>query len=136
MYICPAGDELTFRFTIELKGGKVQRIYRTRACATCPFRARCTNNKRGRTIERWEHQEIVDEVIKRARQEPEKMEERMKLAEHPFGTITRAFNMGYFLLKGLRKVNGEMGFAVLAYDVRRALNILGTKALVALVRKI
>lgn len=135
VYICPAGDELTFRFTIELKGGKTQRIYRTRACATCPFRARCTNNKRGRTIERWEHQEIVDEVIKRARQEPEKLEERMKLAEHPFGTIKRAFNMGYFLLKGLRKVNGEMGFAVLAYDLRRALSILGTKALVALIRK-
>jgi hypothetical protein len=68
------------------------------------------------------------------RLEPEKLEARVKLAEHPFGTMKRAFNQGYFLLKGLRKVKGEMGFTVLAYDIRRALNILGTMALTALIR--
>jgi transposase len=135
VYICPAGKELAFRFTITTRVGKKrQKIYRTTACPSCPFRARCTSNKRGRTIERWEHQEIIDQVIKRARFEPEKMGERMKLAEHPFGTIKRAFNQGYFLLKGLTKVNGEMGFTVLAYDMRRALNIFGTNALVALIK--
>jgi transposase len=127
-YICPAENELTFRHTTQRKG-KAVRIYRTDACATCPFRARCTNNKEGRTIERWEHQDIIDEVVRRARREPEKLEARGELAEHPFGTIKRAFNQGYFLLKGLRKVKGEMGFTVLAYDMRRALNILGTRGL-------
>lgn len=48
--------------------------------------------------------------------------------------MKRAFNQGYFLLKGLKKVRGEMGFTALAYDIRRALNILGTRALLALVR--
>ena len=68
------------------------------------------------------------------RAKPEKLEARAKFAEHPFGTIKRAFNQGYFLLKGLRKAKGETGFTALAYDIRRALNIFSTRALLALVR--
>lgn len=56
---------------------------------------------------------------------------RKELCEHPFGTMKRAFNQGYFLLKGLRKVRGEMGFTMLAYNMRRVINILGVKALLA-----
>jgi Transposase DDE domain len=134
VYTCPAGNELTFRYATAAHGEKVVRIYRTDACRACPFRDRCTSNKKGRTIERWEHQEIIDELVRRARLEPEKLEARAKLAEHPFGTIKRGFNQGYFLLRGLRKVKGEMGFTALAYDVRRALNILGTNASIALIK--
>ena len=80
---------------------------------------------------RWvEYQEVIDELIERTRRAPEKLEERAKLAEHPFGTMKRAFNQGYFLLKGLTKVNGEMGFTALAYDMRRPLNVVGTRRLV------
>ena len=61
----------------------------------------------------------------------EKLNRRKELAEHPFGTMKRAFNQGYLLLKGLRKVNGEVGFTMLAYNMRRAINILGTKTLIA-----
>jgi len=32
-------------------------------------------------------------------------------------------------LKGLRKVGGEMGFTMLAYNIRRVINILGVKKL-------
>jgi hypothetical protein len=32
------------------------------------------------------------------------------LVEHPFGTMKQAFNQGYVLLKGLRKVKREVGF--------------------------
>ena len=61
----------------------------------------------------------------------ERLNRRKELAEHPFGTMKRAFNQGYLLLKGLREVNGEVGFTMLAYNVRRAINILGTKTLIA-----
>ena len=56
------------------------------------------------------------------------------LAEHPFGTMKRAFNQGYLLLKGLRKVKGEVGFTMLAYNMRRAINIVGVGTLIALVK--
>jgi len=128
VYVCPAGKEMSFFRFYEARG-EVRRVYQTDACRTCPFMARCTNDKTGRRITRSADQDIIDGLVKRTRLEPEKLEERVKLAEHPFGTIKRAFNQGYFLLKGLRKVNGEMGFTVLAYDMRRALNILGTRGL-------
>ncbi len=54
--------------------------------------------------------------------------------EHPFGTMKRAFNQGYLLLKGLRKVKGEVGFTMLAYNIRRAINILGVGMLTTLLR--
>lgn len=56
------------------------------------------------------------------------------MAEHPFGTVKRAFNQGYVLLKGLRKVRGEVGFTMIAYNMRRAINILGVGALIGLIK--
>jgi len=44
------------------------------------------------------------------------------------------FNQGYLLLRGLRKVKGEVGFTMLAYNMRRAINILGVGMLIALVK--
>jgi hypothetical protein len=61
----------------------------------------------------------------------DKLDRRKEIVEHPFGTMKRAFNQGYLLLKGIRKVNGEVGFTMLAYNMRRAINILGTKKLIS-----
>ena len=63
------------------------------------------------------------------------IEKRKELAEHPFGTIKTVLNQGYLLLKGLRKVNGEVGFTMLAYNLRRVINVLGTKNLVVAINK-
>jgi transposase len=95
--------------------------------------SKCTKNKIGRTIWRWEHEEILEEMRARLRS-PEGLRKlllRKELCEHPFGTMKRAFNQGYLLLKGLKKVNGGVGFTMLAYNMRRAINILGTSALIA-----
>lgn len=48
--------------------------------------------------------------------------------------MKRAFNQSYVLLKGLRKVNGEVGFTMLAYNIRRVTNILGTKKSIGALR--
>jgi hypothetical protein len=53
------------------------------------------------------------------------MKLRKQLVEHPFGTIKRAWNQGYFLTKGLESVNAEMSLTVLAYNIKRAIQILG-----------
>ena len=85
---------------------------------------------------RWEYLDAVDRL--RARLESsdgiEKVSLRRMLVEHPFGTMKRAFNQGYLLLKGFRKVKGEVGFTLLAYNMRRAINILGVGTLIALVK--
>jgi transposase len=85
---------------------------------------------------RSEFQDVVDGL--RARLETpdgkEKLGLRRQIAEHPFGTMKRAFNQGYLLLKGLRKVKGEVGFTMLAYNLRRAINVLGTGPLIASIK--
>ena len=133
VYICPANQVMEFwKGRWKNRGG---RLYRTEACATCPLRGRCTRNKLGRIIYRSEYQDVIDRLRARLKGEGlDKLNKRKEIVEHPFGTMKRAFNQGYLLLKGLRKVNGEIGFTMLAYNVRRAINILGTKRLVDSVR--
>jgi len=134
VYVCPGGKELGFwkrSSKCEAVGG---RLYRTVSCFSCCFRERCTRNTRGRVIYRSEYEGSVERL--RARLESfegkEKLGLRRMLVEHPFGTMKRAFNQGYLLLKGLRKVKGEVGFTMLAYNMRRAMNILGVGMLMAL----
>ena len=130
VYVCPAKNELNFHYASKIRGYKM-RYYSTDACNNgCPFRSMCTKRREGRQIRRWEDEYLLEEMRKRVKYEQPAMSDlRRNLSEHPAGTIKRALNQGYLLLRGLRKVNGEFGFTVLAYDIRRALNILGTGGL-------
>lgn len=136
VYVCPVGNELGF-WKGSFKGKpECGRHYRTVSCACCASRSMCTRNRRGRIMVRWGYQDAVDRI--RARLESsggkEKLRLRRMLAEHPFGTMKRAFNQGYLLLKVLRKVKGEVGFTMLAYNMRRAINILGVGTLIGLIK--
>ena len=81
-------------------------------------------------------QDVVDRLRARLMSPSgkEKLSLRREIVEHPFGTIKRGFNQGYLLMKGLRKVKGEIGFTMLAYNMRRAINILGISLLIASIR--
>lgn len=56
----------------------------------------------------------------------------MYLPEHPFGTIKRAMEATYFLLRGLRKVTGEFVLICLGYNIERTKNFLGFEKLMEL----
>ena len=127
-FVCPAGNTLVFSY-LDHAHQKNIRVYRTDTCFSCEFfMTKCTLNKHGRTLWRWEHAEVLDAMRARLLLEPEKLAMRKGVVEHPFGTMKRAFNQGYLLLRGLRKVSGEVGFTMLAYNMRRVLNILGPGA--------
>jgi transposase len=113
-YICPANQEMGF-WKRSLKKNR-GRLYRTGACSTCPFRSRCTRNRLGRIIFRSEYQEVIGRLRARLKTDDglEKLNKRKEIVEHPFGAMERAFNQGYLLLKGLKKVDGEVGFTTLA----------------------
>jgi hypothetical protein len=82
-------------------------------------------------MERWEHGDIEDEHWKRMKEKGvQKMILRKRTVEHPFGTIKRWMNQGYLLLKGLKKVRGEFGFSVIAYNMKRAIRIKGVRSLI------
>jgi len=60
---------------------------------------------------------------------PEILDRRRETVEHPFGSIKQWMNQGAFLMKGLENARAEFSLTALAYNLRRALNILGTERL-------
>jgi hypothetical protein len=127
---CPAGEQLTFRFaTVEL--GRHSRYYATAACKACALKQACTRSKAGRRITRWVDEHWREEMAQRVRSRPEVMKRRKTLVEHPLGTIKRWGDAGYFFMRGLKKVRAEFSLTVLAYNLRRGLNIVGMPGLMA-----
>ena len=59
---------------------------------------------------------------------PELMRARKGIIEHCFGTIKRSMGFDYFLLRGFKKVDVEMRLTAMAYNLKRAINILGVGA--------
>jgi transposase len=57
------------------------------------------------------------------------VKERKSIVEHPYGTIKRAMEAGYCLCKGKGTVSGEFALTFLAYNMKRVINIVGTKNL-------
>ncbi len=128
-YRCPAHATLTYRFTAD-EAGRLTRYYATPACGSCPIRKQCTRSAtEGRRITRWEHEGLLDTMADRVRANPQIMKQRKQIVEHPFGTIKRSMNQGYFLMRGLPKVRTEMSLTVLAYNLKRVVNILGVDEL-------
>ncbi len=69
-------------------------------------------------------------MAQRLKSSPEKMRLRGQLVEHPFGTMKRGMNQGYFLMRGIKKVAAEMSLTVLSYNIKRVLNILGVEEMI------
>lgn len=135
VYVCPAGNELFFWRHSNDKGLK-GKLYHSLCCGSCSLRGKCTRNKRGRDVYRGQYADAIDRLRARlvTAEGREKCRLRRLLVEHPFGSIKRAFNQGYLLLKGLRKVRGEVGFTMLVYNMRRAFTIVGVSALISLIK--
>jgi transposase len=131
-YRCPAGEALTYRYE-SFEQGRLIRYYTTSKCRDCPLKAKCTTNARGRRITRWVDEKFLEEMARRVRARPELMRRRQQLSEPPFGTIKRAMGHGYFLMKGLNQVGAEMSLTVLSYNIKRVINIIGVKKLIAAV---
>jgi len=132
VYSCPAGKKLTYRQST-VENGLVLRRYWTKACQSCAIKQRCTTGKE-RRIARWEHEHVLEAVQKRLDEHPEKMRQRRETVEHPFGTIKARMGATHFLMKTLPRVASEMALHVLAYNLTRVMNIMGSQPLLAAMR--
>src|SRR5262247_2137618 len=129
VYRCPAGERLPYRYTNK-EAGKVLRRYWTAACQKCSLKSQCTTGPE-RRITRWEHEHLLEAAQQRLDANPEAMRQRRETVEHPFGTMKARMGATHFLTKTLPKVAAEMALSVLAYNLTRVMNILGTKPLMA-----
>jgi transposase len=132
VYVCPAGQRLSYYFTTEDKGLVLSR-YRTVACQSCAIKRQCTTSKE-RLISRWEHEHVLEAVQRRLDERPEKMRQRRETVEHPFGTMKARMGATHFLMKTLPKVAAEMALHVLAYNMTRVMNIIGIRPLIEALR--
>jgi transposase len=105
-------------------------------CKDCPHKLKCVGesnlkNSKGRCISRSEYQEYIDDNIERVKLNKALYRQRQQVIEHPFGTIKRQWGYDYTLLKGMEKVTAEFAIIFTAYNLRRAISILGAKVLIS-----
>jgi len=129
-YLCPSGQLLYASRIKEDKGVKYQVYKNNRACRSCHLKDQCTKAERGRTISRNLAQPLLDEIDQRTRENKELYMQRQMIVEHPFGTIKRIWGFNYFLTRGLESVKAENKLHLLAYNMRRVINILGVEEIV------
>src|SRR5229473_2062093 len=110
VYVCPAGERLTYHYTNK-ENGLVLRRYWTNACQSCALKAQCTKGPQ-RRITRWEHEHVVEAVQTRLDKNPDAMRTRRETVEHPFGTLKMRMGATHFLMKTLPKVATEMALHV------------------------
>lgn len=125
-YTCPAGQTLA----------RKQQHRRDRAvtyggdaavCGVCALKPQCTLAPR-RFITRHFDDDVLQRMHQRAT--PDAMRIRRCTVEHPFGTLKyRIFGHPRFLMRGLRGAQAEFSIAVMAYNLKRMINILGHEAL-------
>lgn len=127
-YTCPGGQRLD-PYTRSQKNGHVTiRYANMRACRDCALKPQCASGTR-RSIDRWENEAVLERMAERLNARPDIIDRRRETVEHPFGTIKQWMNQGAFLMRGLANVNAEFSLTALAYNLRRAINILGIPAL-------
>ncbi len=128
-YECPGGERLMWRFETEERGQKIHK-YWSSACPHCPIKSQCTTSQ-NRRVGRWEHEAVIDALEQRLEQQPERMRVRRETVEHPYGTIKSWMGSTHFQMKTLPRVSTEMSLHVLAYNMKRLINLFGVEGLIA-----
>lgn len=77
---------------------------------------------------------IKKKVLLTIREDKHKLKQRMCSVEHPFGTIKWYDGAHYLLCRGKKIAEAEMGLSFLAYNLKRAINMVGTRKLIEAMR--
>jgi hypothetical protein len=128
-YHCPGGAKLTRRGKeVYRRGAKIVNYQNAKACRACPLRAKCTPSK-GRIVSRWEGEDEAQRMQERMEANPAIIKRRKAIVEHPFGTMLFWRNGRCLLTKGLENARGEFNLHALAYNLTRAINVVGLQSL-------
>ena len=133
VYFCPAGQRLEPRYKSKVRDNVIIDYANRAACSDCPLRPHCTKGK-FRKVHRFENEAVLDRMAARLQARPEVLDQRRESVEHPFGSIKQWMNQGAFLMRRLENVRGEFSLTALAYNIRRAITIVGIDALIEAVK--
>jgi transposase len=131
VYVCPAGQRLTYRRTNE------ERHYREyqldgRTCCACRHYRQCTRGRNGRKVVRYFNEDLRDRLRREFEQPAAKAiyARRKQKVELPFGHIKRNLGAGNFLLRGLSGVRAEMSLLSCCFNMARLIGLLGVRGLI------
>jgi transposase len=123
-YTCPAGQRLRRKCVLKQKK-LVTYAGTSTVCGVCALRQQCTLSAI-RFISRHLYEDALQACAERVIARPEMMKLRRQTVEHPFATIKhQILGNARLLVRGLRPAAGEISLAVLAYNLKRAVNIKG-----------
>jgi hypothetical protein len=123
-YTCPAGERLRRKGVLRHK--KMVTYAGTPAvCGVCASKQQCTGAAQ-RFVSRHWYEDDLQACAERVAARPEMMKLRRQSVEHPFATIKhQILGNARLLVRGLRAASGELSLAVLAYNLKRAVNMKG-----------
>ena len=125
-YLCPAGKTVR-RKQLHRKDRAV--LYQAQAsdCGSCSLKSRCTQAPQ-RMLSRHMDEDALNRMHQRTT--PALMRLRRSTVEHPFATLKyRIFGHPRLLLRGVRGAQIEISLAVMAYNLKRMVNVLGPNRL-------
>ena len=128
-YRCPAGDTLIWRYR-NVEHGLTLNRYWSSNCGTCALKAQCTPGKE-RRITRWEHEEVIEAMQARLDRMPNAMRIRRRTVEHVFGTLKDWMGRSHFKMRRIENVGTEISLHILAYNLKRAIALVGAPKLIA-----
>jgi hypothetical protein len=128
-YRCPAGQRAPWRFSVVEHGLQIHK-YWSSACPQCSMKSQCTTGT-NRRIARWEHEDVLERMQHRLSKRPDVARVRRQTVEHPFGTLKAWMGATHFLTRTLPKVRTEMSLHVLAYNMKRMMQIMGIRSLIS-----
>lgn len=128
-YICPAGNKMGF-FENTSKNGMKYKKYKCNSCNSCKYKTKCTSSKNGRTVQRWEHEDILENVYQDTLNNNNIYKQRRCIVEHPFGTVKRSLGYSFFLRRQKENVDAEAASMFIAYNFKRLLSMYTTQELI------
>lgn len=136
-YTCPEGNTLRttgYWHIAKNPNGEIAyrfRNYTTPKCKKCEVRPLCTKSEaNGKQVRRSEFATNIENNKKRILGSGKLYKRRQAIVEHPFGTIKRQWGFNYIITKrGMQRASSDFGFTMVAYNLRRLINIVGLKEL-------
>jgi hypothetical protein len=132
-YTCPAGQKLTKGLGRSDRKDDIDHYRHLTACFTCSLKPNCTPDKLKR-LKRWQHEDVLEKMQARLDRMPNAMGVRRQTVEHPFGTLKSWMGSTHFLTRTLEKVRTEMSLHILAYNMKRMIQIFGVRPLLKAIR--
>ena len=98
------------------------------------MREHCTKASWRGIVRYMMNEAVLERMAERIATRPEILNRRSESVEHPLGSIKHWMHQGVLLMRRLENVRGEFSLTALAYNMRRAINVVGVTTLIAAVR--